>query len=78
MSSYSVYGKPQNQERIYDWAQSDNIIRRKDLFFRFYLFIFRERGRGGEREGEKHQQHVVASLASSPGVLAHNPDMCPD
>ena len=28
----------------------------------FYLFIFRERGRKGEREGEKHQC-VVASCA---------------
>ena len=31
-------------------------------FFIFYLFIFRERGREGEREGEKHQC-VVASHA---------------
>ena len=23
-------------------------------FFRFYLFIFREKGKEGEREGEKH------------------------
>ena len=25
------------------------------VFKHFYLFIFRERGREGEREGEKHQ-----------------------
>ena len=25
------------------------------VFKRFYLFIFREQGREGEREGEKHQ-----------------------
>ena len=31
-------------------------------FLRFYLFIYRERGRKGEREGEKHQC-VVASQA---------------
>ena len=30
------------------------------FFKRFYLFIFRERGKQGEREGEKHQC-VVAS-----------------
>ena len=30
------------------------------FLLRFYLFIFREKGREGEREGEKHQD-VVAS-----------------
>ena len=43
----------------------------------FYLFIFRERGREGEREGEKHQS-VVASHRPPTGDLAHNPGMCPD
>ena len=48
------------------------------LFFkRFYLFIFRERGREGEREGGKHQC-VVASCTPPTGDLAHNPGMCPD
>ena len=42
-----------------------------------YLFIFRERGREGEREGEKHQC-VVASRALSTGDLARNPGVCPD
>ena len=37
------------------------------------LFIFRERG----REGEKHHW-VVASCAPPTGNLAHNPAMCPD
>ena len=41
------------------------------------LFIFRERGREGEREGEK-RQCVVASHTPLPGDLAHNPGMCPD
>ena len=41
------------------------------------LFIFRERGREGEREGEKHQC-VVASHLSPTGHLARNPGMCPD
>ena len=50
----------------------------KNLFFlRFYLFIFREKGREGGREGEKNQC-VVASQASPAGDLAHNPGMCPD
>ena len=45
--------------------------------WRFYLFIFRERGREGEREGEKHQR-VVASQAPSTQDLAYTPGMCPD
>ena len=44
------------------------------FILRFYLFIFRERGRG---KGEKHQC-VVASPAPPTGDLAHNPGMCPD
>ena len=47
------------------------------LFFkRFYLFIFREKGREGKREGEKHQC-VVASYMPPTGDLAHNPGLCP-
>ena len=45
--------------------------------FKFYLFIFRERGREGERKGEKHQC-VVASCVLPTGDLARNPGMCPD
>ena len=41
----------------------------------FYLFL--ERGREGEREGEKHPC-VVASCAPPTGHLAHNPGMGPD
>ena len=50
-----------------------------DLYFflRFYLFIFRERGGEGEREGEKHQC-VVASHAPPTGDQACNQGMCPD
>ena len=44
---------------------------------RFYLFIYRERGREGEREGEKHQC-VVATRAPPTGDLARNPGVCPD
>ena len=46
------------------------------VFKRFYLFIFRERGREGEREGEKHQC-VVASHVPLTRDLARNPGMCP-
>ena len=45
------------------------------VFKRFYLFIFRE-GKGGRREGEKHQC-VVASRVPPTGDLARNPGMCP-
>ena len=47
------------------------------IFKRFYLFIFREKGREGEREEGKHQC-VVASHAPPTGDLAHNPGMGPD
>ena len=47
------------------------------IFFKFYLFVFRERGREGEREGEKHQ-YVVASHMPPTGNPAGNPGMCPD
>ena len=47
------------------------------FFFLKILLIFRERGREGAREGEKHQC-VVASRAHPTGDLAHNPGMCPD
>ena len=47
-----------------------------DLFY-FFKKIFLERGREGEREGEK-QQCVVACCTPPVGDLAHNPDMCPD
>ena len=48
-----------------------------NFFKRFYLFIFRQRGMEGEREGEKHQS-VVASHAPHTGNLACIPGMCPD
>ena len=48
----------------------------KVFFLRFYLFIFRERGREGERAGEKHQC-VIAPHVPPTGDLACNPVMCP-
>ena len=47
------------------------------FFKKNYLFIFRERGREEEREGEKHQC-VVASHVAPTQDLAHNPGVCPD
>ena len=43
----------------------------------FKIFIFREKGREGEREGEKHQC-VVASHVALTGNLARNLGICPD
>ena len=50
---------------------------------RFYLFVFRERGREGEREGEKHQCARNTSIGCLPCTppardLAQNPCMYPD
>ena len=47
------------------------------FLFKRFLFILRERGREGEREGEKHQCVVVSHVPPS-GDLARNPGMCPD
>ena len=47
------------------------------LFILKILFIFRERGRVGEREGEKHQS-VLASRVPPTGNLACNSGMCAD
>ena len=46
-------------------------------FLKKILFIFRERGREGETEGEKHQR-VVTSYVSPTGDVACNPGLCPD
>ena len=55
-----------------------------EIFFRFYLLIFRERGREGEKEGEKHQCERKISVGCLPlvhpptGDRTHNPLMCSD
>ena len=64
------------------WKQCIILTPQNILFFilffkRFSLFSFRQRGREGEREGEKHQ-HVVGSYVPPTGDLACNPGMCPD
>ena len=52
------------------------LIRHSTHFLkRFYLFIFREKGREGERE---KYQCVIASRMSPTGDLACNPGMCPN
>ena len=49
------------------------------LFFKKILFIFRQRGKEGDREKErKKYQCVVASHMPPTGDLAHNSGLCPD
>ena len=47
------------------------------IYLFFKDFIYFQRGREGETEGEKHQC-VVASHAPPTGDLAHNPAVCPE
>ena len=50
---------------------------KQKIFFLNFIYLFLERGREREREGENHQC-VVASHMPPTGDLAHNPGMCPD
>ena len=54
-----------------------HLIPKLVLFFKDFIYLFLERGRKGETEGEKHQC-VVASQVPPTGDLAHKPGMCPD
>ena len=47
------------------------------MFLKYFIYLCLERGREGEREGEKHQCAVV-SHSTPTGDLAHNPGLCPD
>ena len=47
------------------------------FFFKDFIYLFLERGREGERAGEKHQC-AIASHKPLTGDLAQNPGMCPD
>ena len=46
------------------------------FFSKYFIYLFLERGREGEREGEKHQCVVVSHVPTT-GDLACNPGMCP-
>ena len=46
-------------------------------FFKDFIYLILERGKGKEKEGDKHQC-VVASHVPPIGDLAHNPGMFPD
>ena len=49
------------------------------FFFRFYLFIFREMGREGNRKGEKHQcvRDTFSPVASGTQTPKRGPDLQP-
>ena len=52
---------------------------KRNSFLKDFIYLFLERGRGGEREGEKQQcGNMVASHTLPTGDLACNPGMCPD
>ena len=65
----------QNTHHLYSLSDMSHQI----FFLRLYLF-FRERGREGKRQGEKHQCVVASHVAChwGPGLVAGNPGMCPD
>ena len=86
IKNISTKKKEQRAQRLWCLEKDDGIIGKcfifcsfklmSSLFFkRFYLFIFRQRGRELEREGERYQC-VVASRTPPTEVLAHNPGMC--
>ena len=56
----SCFKKKKMKEKLLEWQLSLSLF----FFSRFYFFILRERGREGEKEGEKHQS--VASLTCAP------------
>ena len=61
----------------WNWAFAiprDSLI---SFFSKDFMYLFLERGREGEREGEKPRCGVASPIPST-GDLAHNPGMCPD
>ena len=81
----TVYITSSSFPRSLLWLSFKNIMTRIELktklflsyFKRFHLFMFREKGREGERKREKHQC-VVASHMPLTGDLACDPGMCSD
>ena len=73
----NVHHKRKNYEYEDRLKKDDNFKRCCFLFIVFLkiLFIFREMGREGEREGEKYQS-VVASHTPPTGDPACNPSVC--
>ena len=69
-----IFKGEQRSKRLHSW---DAFAVPLHNFLKEFLYLFRERGREGEREGEKHQC-VVASPMDPTRGLAHNPGMCPD
>ena len=66
----------QREKEVCFLSRQEKNCRELYFFKRFYWFIFRERGREGEREGEKHQC-VVASYVPPTGDLGPQPRHVP-
>ena len=69
-----------NSEMSRDLKNLTFVLKRSSSFFKRVFkdfFIFRERRREGERDGEKHQC-MVASRVPPTGDLTGNPGMCPN
>ena len=58
------------------YIRNTDIIKFYFIFLRFYLFIFTESGREGEREGEKHPCVVPSHMPLTRDPVC-NPGMCP-
>ena len=79
MPSQKRADRPRSISPCAVWVMNEKQILalNQHIIFLKTLFIFRQRGREGEREGEK-RRCVVASHALHTGDLTHNPGMCLD
>ena len=53
ISNIGNYNLKNMEPQIHE-SKNDEIKKQKIIFLRFYLFTLREKGRQGEKEGEKH------------------------
>ena len=56
------------------------LVKSRNIYFPKILFIFKERGREGQKQGKKHQctRETSISCHSHAPNLVHNPGMCPE
>ena len=73
--SFEIRRKSEFLERIKYFFRKQDFLSSLSIFL--ILFIFRQKGREGEGEREKHQC-VVAPYTPPTGDLAHNPGTCSD
>ena len=76
MEALFMEDERRNHPSAPQWMKRKWCTHAMNYFLRFYLFIFRERGRKGERAGGKH--HCVFAIHVPPtGGPACKPDTCP-